>query len=558
MVKSRPKTPPPPTPRPSTSLRTGPASGDPLLQVKTSAADQAAPPPALMAYQQAWVKDESPFKLGEKSRRIGLTWAEAADNVLTASQESGSNVFYIGPTQDMATEYIEAAAMWARVFNYAAGEIEDGLFEDIDDQGNSKHIKSLTIRFPGSRKRIVALSSRPTNLRGKQGVIVIDEAAFGPDLKGLLKAAMAMLMWGDRVHVLSTHNGADNYFNELIQEVRAGKRKGSVHRITFDEAVAAGLYRRVCLRRGIAWTAEGEKQWVTDVRAYYGDDAEEELDVVPSQSGGAFLTMALIEARMFADTPLVRNRWTQEFGLKPEHERYLEVERWCAEELLPHLLALNPLLPHCFGEDFGRVSDLTVIAVGEEGDDLVKRVVLHVELSNCPFRQQEQILFYIVDHLPRFRAGDMDATGNGAALAEYAQDRYGTLRVEAVKITPLLYLEQMPRFKAALEDGTLTNIPRDRQVRDDLRALRVVHGIAQLPRAKTQLGDGEKLSRHGDSAIALFMLHRAMTRGAYAIEFQATGEKRIGAQLEDQRGGRVLEDVGFGVVAGNNDMRGFM
>ena len=106
--------------------------------------------------------------------------------------------------------------------------------------------------------------------------------------------------------------------------------------------------------------------------------------------------------------------------------------------------------------------------------------------------------------------------------------------MEAVKITPLLYLEQMPRFKAALEDGTLTNIPRDRQVRDDLRALRVVHGIAQLPKSKTQVADGERLSRHGDSAIALFMLHRAMTRGAYAIEFQSTGERRVGVSLRKE------------------------
>jgi len=518
------KTPPKTAPQPRLTPRLAPR--DPLQELETGAADRVAPPPALMSYQQAWVNDESPFKLGEKSRRIGLTWAEASDNVLTAAQEGGSNVFYIGPTQDMAFEYIEAAAMWARVFHHAASEIEDGLFEDIDDQGNSKLIKSYSIHFPGARKRIVALSSRPTNLRGKQGVIVIDEAAFGPDLKGLLKAAMAMLMWGDRVHVLSTHNGADNYFNELTQEVRAEKRKGTVHRITFDAAVAAGLYRRVCLRRGITWTPEGEKQWVTDVRAYYGDDAEEELDVVPSQSGGAFLTMALIEARMFADTPLVRGRWTQEFGLKPEHERHAEVERWCEEELAPHLKGLNAHRPHGFGEDFGRVSDLTVIDVGEEGDGLVRRVALHVELSNCPFRQQEQILFYIVDRLPRFRSGCLDATGNGAALAEYAAGRYGEARIEQVKLSPQIYLEQMPKFKAALEDGTLTNIPRDRQVRDDLRALRVVHGIAQLPKAKTQLADGPKLSRHGDSAIALFMLHRAMTREVAPIEYTAAPSKR--------------------------------
>src|SRR5690606_34574042 len=108
---------------------------------------------------------------------------------------------YISATQDMALEYIEACAMWARVFNQAASEIGDGIFKDED-----RDIKTYKIDFPNSGHRVVALSSRPTNLRGKQGVIVIDEAAFHNDLKAMIKAAMAMLLWGDKVRILSTHN----------------------------------------------------------------------------------------------------------------------------------------------------------------------------------------------------------------------------------------------------------------------------------------------------------------------------------------------------------------
>ena len=44
-------------------------------------------PAALMAYQQRWVADPSPLKVIEKSRRTGLTWGEAADNVLTAASD---------------------------------------------------------------------------------------------------------------------------------------------------------------------------------------------------------------------------------------------------------------------------------------------------------------------------------------------------------------------------------------------------------------------------------------------------------------------------------------
>ena len=89
-------------------------------------------PPVLLSYQQAWVADDAQLKVGEKSRRIGLTWAEASDNVLIAAAAHGSNVFYISATQDMAIEYIEACAMWARAFNQAAGEIEEGIVAQDD------------------------------------------------------------------------------------------------------------------------------------------------------------------------------------------------------------------------------------------------------------------------------------------------------------------------------------------------------------------------------------------------------------------------------------------
>ncbi len=480
------------------------------LQADLAGLPEDAPPTALLKYQQDWIADDSPLKIAEKSRRIGLTWAEAADNVLIASSEGGSNVFYISATQDMAIEYIEACAMWARHFDMAAEAIEEGIF--IDDDG--REIKTYKIDFPKTGKRIVALSSRPANLRGKQGVVVIDEAAFAPDLEGLLKAAMAMLMWGDKVRIISTHNGDDNPFNELINEVRAGKRGGSVHRITFAQAVADGLFRRVCLRKGVAWTQEAEDAWVAGVRKFYGDDSAEELDVVPAQSGGAFLPLAMIELRMGDGVPVVRAKWKPDFSLLPEPTRNGEVAAWCREVLLPILEALDKDRAHGFGQDFARVGDLTVMTVLEEGIDLVCRPRLVVELAGCPYKQQEQILDFICDRLPRFRKGAADANGNGGQIAEHAADRYGHYRFEQVHLTEKFYMEQMPKFKAHMEDGDLDGLPRDEQCRDDLRAIKKIGGIPKIPKAKTQTGDGPKLQRHGDFAISLFLADWAMHQEA--------------------------------------------
>lgn len=489
------------------------------------------PPPALLPYQQAWIADDSQFKIAEKSRRVGFTWAEAADDVLQAATAGGTNVFYIGPTQDMALEFIEACAMWARAYNMAATHIEEGIFLDAD---GDKEIKTYKIDFPATGRRIVALSSRPTNLRGKQGIIVIDEAAFHNDLGELLKAAMAMLLWGDKVRVISTHDRADNQFNELIQEVRAGRRKGTVHRITFLEAVAQGLYRRVCLRRGIDWTPEGEAKWVADAYAFYGDDAPEELDAIPSQGGGAYLSMALIESRMSKDTPIVRKKFSAEFNAMHESLRRVEVQAWLDETIAPLLLELNPLLAHSFGSDFGRSGDLTTIDVGAEGKDIVARVVLHVELSNCPFTQQEQIFFFIGERLPKFRSAAMDATGNGANTAEKVADKFGHYRVEQVKLNNAIYLESFPRFKAALEDGDIDDIPQDKQVRDDLRAVKLIDNVPKLGREKTQVADKKNVGRHGDAAISLMLMHRAMKRETVDISgVQVTDTPRESCTLAD-------------------------
>ena len=500
---------------------------DPLaVLVDQPAAD--GPPPVLLPYQQEWIADEAQLKVGEKGRRIGLTWAEAADDALIGSAEGGSNVFYIGPSEDMAREYIEAVAMWALAFNFAAGQISEGIYDDGEDaEGNRRLIKTYEVSFPKSGRRVKALSSRPKNLRGKQGVVVIDEAAFHDDLKALLKAALAMLLWGDKVRIISTHDGAENPFNELVQEIRAGKRgKATVHRITFGDAVAQGLYRRVCLRRGLPWTQAAEDEWLKEAYAFYGDGAAEELDVVPSQTAGAYLSLALIEQRMTSLKPheggpaLVRGAWDDRFAYLPEDVRRHAVKGWIAEELQPFLERLHPLRRHVFGQDFARNRDQSVVTILEEDTDLTCRPALTVELANCPFSSQEQILKHMVDAMgaKRFRGGAMDATGNGAALAEAMAQRYGVEMIEQVKLSDSFYLAHMPKLKAALQDGTVVDIPRDEALRDDLRAIKLVQGVPKIPRADTQSAAaraaaadaGSKQRRHGDFAIALFL-------GVYAL-----------------------------------------
>lgn len=473
----------------------------------------------LLGYQKRWIADDSPLKIAEKSRRTGLTWAEAADACLTASASKaagGTNHFYVGSNKEMAREFIDAVAMWARAFNRAAGEINEEVLEDED-----KDILTFVVYFPSGLK-VQALSSNPSNLRGMQGNVTIDEAGFHERLAEVLKAALALTMWGAKIRLISTHNGDESLFNELINDSRAGKKEYSLHRITLDDACREGLYKRICQRKGTEWSQEDEDAWKASLlrNTASEEDALEEYYCVPKSGGGAYLSRVLIEARMRPEYPVIRFTGSSEFNQWPDHLREAEIRDWCEENLQPLLTALDPKMHHVIGEDFGRVSDLTVLAPMQIGQDLVRRTPFVVELRNVPFRQQEQIFNYIADRLPRLYAGALDARGNGQYMAEQAGYRYGAGRMISVMLSQSYYLEHMPKFKAAFEDDKIV-IPQDADILSDLRALQVIKGIPKLPDSKTD----SKKERHGDAAIALFLAYIASLMDIEEFAYHAVNNR---------------------------------
>ena len=452
-----------------------------------------------LPYQKKWLADKASVKVVEKSRRIGLTWAQAHDDTLLAATSGryGMDVLYISFNQDMTREYIEACADWAKRLQLVAGKVNEDVFKD----GDEREIKAFRIDFASGRK-ILALSNRPSNLRGKQGRVIIDEAAFVEDLPELLKAALALLMWGGQVIIISTHNGADNAFNQLVQDVRAGTLPYSLHRITLDDALHDGLYRRICQVTEKPWTQEGEDAWRAELIKTYGDGADEELFCIPRQSSGAYLTTSMIEACM-EDVPVLT--WTppaEDFvdWPLPVAERY--TRGWITEQLEPLLASLPQDMAHFCGVDFGRSGDLSVFWPATEERDLRLVPPCILELRNCPHRTQQQILFAILDALPRFAGVSLDARGNGSALAEAARQQYGPEQVREVMISEAWYRETMPLLKAGIEDKTLL-LPRDAGILSDFRSLRVVKGVARVPEQRIKDKTG---GRHGDSVIACAMM----------------------------------------------------
>lgn len=493
-----------------------------------------------------------------KGRRTGITYAFAHKGTIKAASRKsagGDNVYYIGDTKEKGLEFVGYCAKFARVIAEAQGQgvsaIEQFLFEDQDEKGNSKYITAYRIRF-ASGYQICALSSRPANIRGLQGFVIIDEAAFHPDVQGVIEAATALLIWGGKIVVISSHNGKNNPFNQFCKDIEKGLygEDAKVFKVTFDQAVENGLYERVCLMKGEAPTEAGKKKWYTKIRAAYGPRKaamREELDAIPRDSGGICIPGIWIERAMVEERPVLRLIMDDDFVKKSNLEREKWCEAWITRNLKPLLDRLDPADEHVFGQDYARHRDFTEFAPIALKQNLRRHVPFVIELHNVPTRQQEQILWYMIDALPNFRGGAMDATGPGSILAEYTADRYrkgsGDEAVEMIhqiKLSRTWYKDWMPKMVTGFEDG-IYDLPRDLNLENDLRAVESNDGIMMVPDVRRQDLKDPELYRHGDFAIALVMGEFAILNKIIVvnIEFKTAGTVRSswGKSISNYMGG---------------------
>jgi phage FluMu gp28-like protein len=490
----------------------------------------------LMKHQVEWVQIHAAIKACPKGRRTGMTFATAlARTVTAASRKSagGSNVFYIGDTKEKGLEFIGYCAKFARSIARAqlqgVSSIEEFLFEDQDETGRTKHITSYRIRF-ASGFQITALSSRPANIRGLQGIVVIDEAAFHADVQGVLDAATALLIWGGSIEVISSHNGKKNPFNQFCNDIEAGRYgdEAVVYTATFDDAVANGLYERAQMMQGKPATAADKAKWYARIRNAYGPRRAamlEELDAIPRDGGGVAIPGVWIENAMREERPVLRVVLDEDFAKLPPKERERWAEDWIKQHLAPELAKLNDQLTHVGGYDFARHRDFSVLVPIAIYPGLVRRVPFTIEMHKVPTRQQEQISWALWRGLPKFCGAAIDATGTGETMAEYTGDEFGEL-IHQIKLSRGWYGTWMPKMAQGFEDGVI-DIPRDNQLHDDLRAIEDVQGIMMVPDVRTADIKDPDLFRHGDFAIALCLAYYASLNLSGRIDFhrvQATRE----------------------------------
>ncbi|MDF7667918.1 hypothetical protein PT273_08975 [Orbaceae bacterium ESL0727] len=525
----------------------------------------------LMKHQIECLKIKAAILAIPKGRRTGITFSFGFEGVLTAAARKsagGMNVFYIGDTKEKGLEFIGYCAKFSKVIaeqqSSLVSNIEEFLFEDQDEKGNTNNITAYRVRY-SSGFQVTALSSRPANIRGLQGLVIIDEAAFHQDVQGVLDAATALLIWGGRIIVISSHNGKSNPFNQFIIDIENGLYgdTAKTYLVTFDDAVENGLYERVCFMKSEEPTIENKKKWYMTIRNSYGPNKaamREELDAIPRDGQGVSIPGVWIERAMREERPVLRLICGDGFAAKDELDRIAWCDNWIQQEIEPLFSTLNCQNEHVFGMDFARHRHFSVIFPMSIEQNLMRKVPFSVELNNVPSAQQQQILFFIISKLPRLMGGAMDATGPGMVLAEYTADKFGRPFIAEITLNRQWYGLWMPKFIASFEDGTI-DIPRDLNIEQDLRAVWEVDGIPMVPKLERKDLKDPDLVRHGDSAIAGCLAWYATLNKTAQIEGQSTGERDIYHQLygyvNDSSFGQ-FTDTGFGTVRGGNDFGGFI
>lgn len=458
----------------------------------------AAGPTVLLPYQGRWVASglsgRHRLRVAEKSRRIGITWAEAARQVMIASMpasDGGCSCYYVSTSQVLGRDYIRTAATWARAMEAASpGEVlaagEDSIQVDC-------------IVF-ASGHRLEAVTSNPAALRGKGGDVVIDEAAHHLDLDELLKAASAVGKWTRfGVTVISTHNGADNPFARLVDEVRTGKRAGFLLTVDLEAAVSEGLFRRICAVSRQRWSPATEAEWLAEAFAEPG--ADEEYRCVASRGAGVYFRRALLEGSS-RDLEVIHWQPADDHMHRPDREALTEA--WISDNI-DRIAAAWPDRPMVIGGDFARSADgdLSVFAVLAEELEIRRVVVALVELRGVPHADQWAVLRRLID-LAAHRLGGVriDSGGVGNWLAEQATIYLGPTSAAGVTMSRDWKDRHFARARSDLEERRLV-VPRDLDVWGDFGVVAVGPGGIPVLAAKRTRSHRDGRPRHGDAAVAI-------------------------------------------------------
>jgi phage FluMu gp28-like protein len=481
----------------------------------------------LTDYQRSAIADRARFRFRLQARQTGKSFQESLDGVLNAV-ETKQNWVWLSSGERASKELIEKGAMHARAIGAAASILQE---DYVVDEGR---FTSQVLRLPGAK--IVGLPANPATARGHSANVLLDEFAFHKDSRAIWTSLFPTITRGFRLTIATTPMGKQNkaydVWTDWSQKAAAGDTQYSCRKVTIFDAVAGGLV----LRDHLGGTITPE-----ELRLALGDDEAWAQE---------YLCEFLDEAAAWLSYDLIGSVEVEDLALAPdwagalvgeaveEHAAYLRTK---ADRPLDRglLQDLRPVEPIFGGTDIGRRRDLTVHWPAVQLAALLRTLAV-LELAKLPFRVQQRVLFHLLD-LPGVRRWCIDATGIGAQLAEAAQERFGTWKIEAIDFSIASKEALAGAIKSRMEDRGLA-IPINPVIRNSLHSVK---------RFQTSTGhfrfDAERseATGHADHFWALALCCQAASTPGAVIEHASTGERRVTAGA--------YELAGAGAAAGGSE-----
>jgi phage FluMu gp28-like protein len=165
-----------------------------------------------LPYQLRWLNDDSPLRIIQKSRQVGMTYTDAYHSVKLATRKNAKyDVFISSRDKFQAKLSIDDCKNWAEVLELLVTDLGEVVFDETNNTS------AYVIQFANGR-RIFSLSSNPNALAGKRGHVKLDEFALHQDQRLLYRIAKPVTTWGGTLSLISTHRGAHTVFNQLVRD----------------------------------------------------------------------------------------------------------------------------------------------------------------------------------------------------------------------------------------------------------------------------------------------------------------------------------------------------
>lgn len=314
----------------------------------------------------------------------------------------------------------------------------------------------VRITVEGKVGRILVLAANPRTARGFSGDLIMDEFAFHENSQAIWEAAEPIISSNPDFlcRIASTGNGKRNMFYQLISEGRI-----PYYRVRRSDAWAAGEIKIYSAVTGKEITPAQARAEASDKRAY-----DQNYECTFNDENSALLTQELINAAQREGVVIESQVWSDATIVRLETKTIGEL---------------------FLGQDVGRNRDLSVLTVLEK-IGAAYRIVAMLRMENMRLPAQCRELERI-GLLSKFRRGEIDMTGIGLGLVEFAQERpvwgrkifgvnFGssepiTKRIQAegrraptARVTEIMATEMLGVF----EDRCI-EIPMDPTLRDSLR-----------------------------------------------------------------------------------------